>query len=82
MRHTIEITEDWRVVLEGLLEPTCPARPRQLVNLVAGEQRRCEVRCYAEDLGWGRVVEVAEITLPEGGTLLRVPCHCFQFLDN
>jgi hypothetical protein len=69
-------------VLEDPFEPAALVRRRRLVNLVPGEVIRGEIRSYAWGLGWNCFVEVADITLPEGGTLLGVPCFDFRFLDN
>ena len=52
------------------------------MKLVPGEVIRGEVRSYVEDLDRNWFVEVADITLPEGGTLLGVPCYVFRFLDS
>jgi hypothetical protein len=76
------ITEDHRAVLEGPLEPAALFCRRQLVQLAPGAVIRGEVRSYVEDLGRNCLLEVADITLPEGGTLLGVPCYAFRFLDS
>jgi len=81
-RHTVEITEDHLTVLSGPFEPAALFCRRQLVKLVPGEVIRGEVRSYVEDLDRNWFVEVADITLPEGGTLLGVPCYAFRFLDS
>ena len=81
-RHTVEITEDHRAVLSGPFEPAALCCPRKVVKLVPGEVIRGEVRSYVEDLDRNWFVEVADITLPEGGTLLGVPCYVFRFLDS
>jgi hypothetical protein len=79
--HTVEITENCRAVLSGPFEPAALIC-RRLVKLAPGEVIRGEVRSYVEDWGRDCLVEVADITLPEGGTLLGVPCCAFRFLDN
>jgi hypothetical protein len=81
-RHAVEITENCRVVLSGPFEPAALVSRRRLVRLAQGEVIRGEVRSYVWDLGWNCFVEAADITLPEGGTLLGVPCCAFRFLDN
>jgi hypothetical protein len=69
-------------VLSGPFEPAALFCRRRLVQLVPGEVIRGEVRSYVEGLGRNSFVEVADITLSEGGTLLGVPCCAFRFLDN
>jgi hypothetical protein len=81
-RHTVEITEHHQAVLVRPFGPAAPVRRRQLVKLVPGEVIRGEVCSYVKDLAWNCFVEVADIILPGGGILLRVPCHAFRFLDN
>jgi hypothetical protein len=81
-RHTVEITENHQAVLEDPLERTALISRRRLVQLAPGAVIRGEVRSYVEDWGRNCLVEVADITLPEGGTLLGVPCCAFRFIDN
>jgi hypothetical protein len=56
--------------------PTVRFRKLGQGKVIAGR-----VRCYVNDLGWDRLVEVADISLADG-TLLRVPCRSFRFRDG
>ena len=79
MTHLIEVTKDG----QADLQPARPSGRREVVQLDLGEVIEGRVRCYVEDLGKNRLVEVADIALADGtGTLLRVPCRSFRFRDG
>ena len=79
MTHFIEVTEG----AQADLQPARPSARREVVKLALGEVIEGRVRCYVEDLGENRLVEVADISLADGtGTLLRVPCRSFRFRDG
>ena len=79
MTHLIEVTEDARADLQ----PARPSGRLEVVKLDLGEVIEGRVWGYVNDLGWNRLVEVADIALADGtGTLLRVPCRSFRFRDG
>jgi hypothetical protein len=79
LTHFIEVTEE----AQTALQPACTSARREVVKLDLGEAIAGRVRCYVNDLGWNRLVEVADISLADGtGTLLRVPCRSFRFRDG
>ena len=79
MTHVIEVTEE----AHADLQPARPSARLEVVQLGLGRVIAGRVRCYASDLGWNRLVEVADIALADGtGTLLRVPCRSFRFRDG
>jgi hypothetical protein len=79
MTHLVEITEEGRADLE----PATRAGRVGRVLLGVGFVLEGTVRCYAIERGCGRFVEVGDIALADGsGTLVRLPCSCFRFLDR
>jgi hypothetical protein len=79
LTHVIEVTEE----AQADLQPGCPSDRLEVVQLDLGKVIEGRVRCYVNDLGWNRLVEVADISLADGtGTLLRVPCRSFRFRDE
>jgi len=79
LTHFIEVTEE----AHADLQPARPSARLEVVKLDLGEVIEGRVRCYVEDLGKNRLVEVADIALADGtGTLLRVPCRSFRFRDG
>ena len=79
MTHVIEVTEE----AQADLQPARPSARLEVVQLDLGQVIAGRVRCYVNDLGWNRLVEVADISLADGtGTLLRVPCRSFRFRDG
>jgi hypothetical protein len=79
LTHLIEVTEE----AQAALHPACPSGRLEVVQLDLGKVIEGRVRCYVNDLGWNRLVEVADISLVDGtGTLLRVPCRSFRFRDG
>jgi hypothetical protein len=79
LTHLIEVTEE----AQADLQPAHPSGRLEVVQLDLGRVIEGRVRCYVNDLGWNRLVEVADISLAYGtGTLLRVPCRSFLFRDG
>jgi hypothetical protein len=79
LTHVIEVTEE----AHADLQPARPSARLEVMKLDQGEVIEGRVRCYVSDLGWNRLVEVADIALADGtGTLLRVPCRSFRFRDR
>jgi hypothetical protein len=79
LTHLIEVTEE----AQAALQPARPSACREVVQLDQGKVTAGRVRCYVNDLGWNRLVEVADIALADGtGTLLRVPCRSFRIRDE
>ena len=79
MTPVIEVTEE----AHADLQPARPSARLEVVKLDQGEVIEGRVRCYVNDLGWNRLVEVADIALADGtSTLLRVPCRSFRFRDG
>jgi hypothetical protein len=79
LTHLILVTEE----AHADLQPARPSARLEVVKLAQGQVIEGRVRCYASDLGWNRLVEVADIALADGtGTLLRVPCRSFRFRDG
>jgi hypothetical protein len=80
MTRLIEITED----NQADFQPTGGnARGVEVMKLAEGAVIEAHVQCFVNDLGWNRLVEVADIFLADGtGTWLRVPCRSFRFRDE
>lgn len=75
MYHTVEIAIDLQVALARpsgeLLERVC---------LPAGTRLEAEVRPYVVETA-RQPVEVADLLLADGRTVLGVPFACFSFID-
>jgi hypothetical protein len=79
LTHFIEVTEE----AHADLQPARPSGRLEVVQLGLGEVIEGRVWGYVNDLGWNRLVEVADICLADGtGTLLRVACRSFRFRDG
>jgi hypothetical protein len=79
LTHFIEVTEE----AQAALQPAHPSGRLEVVQLDLGKVIAGRVRCYVEDLGKNRLVEVADIALAGGtGTLRRVPCRSFRLRDG
>jgi len=67
LTHLVEVTEE----AQATLQPASPSARREVVQLDLGKVIAGRVRCYVNDLGWNRLVEVADISLADATGSMR-----------